>query len=96
MGTFFFHMMAAMAQMERELTSERTRAGLAAARARGRRGGRRRALSARDVQRAAAYFAQGLGATEIAAILGVSVPTIYRAVPPEQRQVDAFASPTLM
>lgn len=39
-GRFFFHVMASLAEMERELTVERTRAGLAAARARGRTGGR--------------------------------------------------------
>jgi DNA invertase Pin-like site-specific DNA recombinase len=39
-GRFFFQMMAALAEMERDLTRERTMAGLAAARARGRMGGR--------------------------------------------------------
>lgn len=41
MDRFFFHVMAALAEMERELIVERTRAGLAAARAKGRVGGRR-------------------------------------------------------
>lgn len=41
MGRFFFHVMGALAEMERELIVERTRAGLAAARAEGRIGGRR-------------------------------------------------------
>ncbi|HCZ3560526.1 TPA: recombinase family protein, partial [Escherichia coli] len=39
MGRFFFHIMGALAEMERELIVERTRAGLAAARERGRTGG---------------------------------------------------------
>lgn len=90
MGNFFFHMMAAMAQMERELTIERTRAGIAAARARGRHGGRRRALSDTQIQKGKKYFRSGLGATEVAAMLGVSVPTIYRAIPAVDRQIDAF------
>lgn len=91
LGTFFFHMMGALAQMERELTAERTRAGLAAARARGRLGGRRRALSDSQIQKGKKYFRSGLGATEVAAMLGVSVPTIYRAIPAADRQIDAFA-----
>lgn len=90
MGTFFFHMMAGLAQMERELTVERTKAGIAAARARGRHGGRRRALSDNQIQKAKKYFRANLGATEIAAMLGVSVPTIYRAVPAIDRQIEAF------
>jgi DNA invertase Pin-like site-specific DNA recombinase len=90
-GTLIFHMMAAFAQMERELNQERTRAGLAAARARGRLGGRKRALSDKQIQKAKKYFSMGMGATEIAAMLGVSVPTIYRAVPPQERQIEAFA-----
>lgn len=44
-GVLMFHMMAALAQFERSLISERTRAGMAAARMRGKRLGRRRALS---------------------------------------------------
>nr|UJL16827.1 recombinase family protein [Escherichia coli] len=45
MGRFFFHVMGALAEMERELIVERTLAGLAAARARGRTGGRRPKLT---------------------------------------------------
>ncbi|EFG9498021.1 recombinase family protein, partial [Escherichia coli] len=45
MGRFFFHIMGALAEMERELIVERTRAGLAAARERGRTGGRPRRLT---------------------------------------------------
>ncbi len=40
MGRFFFRMMASIAELERDITSERTKSGLEAARARGRRGGR--------------------------------------------------------
>lgn len=45
MGRFFFHVMGALAEMERELIVERTRAGLVAARAEGRIGGRRPKLT---------------------------------------------------
>jgi DNA invertase Pin-like site-specific DNA recombinase len=48
-GRFFCHMMAALAEMERDLMLERTRAGLAAAKARGRRGGRRPKLSPEQI-----------------------------------------------
>src|SRR5690242_4868970 len=48
-GRFFFHMMAALAEMERDLIRERTCAGLAAARARGRVGGRPPKLSKRQI-----------------------------------------------
>lgn len=95
LGQFFFHIMASFAEMERAVIQERTRAGLAAARARGRLGGRRRVLSVSQIQKAAKYFAAGLGATEIAAMLGVSVPTVYRAVPAEKRQIEAFADSDL-
>ena len=44
-GRFFFHMMASLAQMERELIAERTRAGLNAARKLGRVGGRKRQMT---------------------------------------------------
>jgi DNA invertase Pin-like site-specific DNA recombinase len=44
-GRFFFHVMASLAQMERELIMERTRAGLQAARRQGRVGGRKRQMT---------------------------------------------------
>ena len=44
-GRFFFHVMASLAEMERELTVERTRAGLESARKRGRTGGRKRKMT---------------------------------------------------
>jgi DNA invertase Pin-like site-specific DNA recombinase len=49
MGKFFFHVMAALAELERELISERTRAGLEAARARGKRLGRPKKIGATAV-----------------------------------------------
>ena len=51
-GRFFFHIMASLAQMERELLAERTRAGLAAARRRGRVGGRKRRMTPGKVESA--------------------------------------------
>ena len=80
-GRFFFHMMAALAEMERDLTRERTMAGLTAARARGRRGGRPPALSANQLVQARHLMQhpdQSMG--EIATTLGVSRSTLYRAL----------------
>lgn len=83
-GRFFFHMMAALAEMERDLTRERTMAGLAAARARGRMGGRPPALSQRQLTQAR-HLMQHPDQTmaEIAATLGVSRSTLYRALRPK-------------
>ncbi len=50
MGRFFFHVMSALAEMERELIVERTLAGLAAARVQGRIGGRPAALTQNDLE----------------------------------------------
>jgi DNA invertase Pin-like site-specific DNA recombinase len=48
-GKFFFHLMGAIAELERDIVRERTQAGLAAARARGRHGGRRNVLTPRQI-----------------------------------------------
>jgi len=80
-GRFFFHMMAALAEMERDLIRERTMAGLSAARARGRKGGRRHALSQRQVAQARLLLNHPDQTMEaIATTLGVSRSTLYRAL----------------
>jgi DNA invertase Pin-like site-specific DNA recombinase len=80
-GRFFFHVMASLAQMERELLADRTRAGLAAAKKRGRVGGRPRKMTPAKVESAKKLMASGTPAKDVAASLGVSVPTLYRWVP---------------
>jgi len=80
-GRFFFHVMASLAQMERELIGERTRAGLDAARRRGRVGGRKRLMTSGKVESARQLLASGMPPKEVAQNLGVSVPTLYRWVP---------------
>ena len=80
-GRFFFHVMASLAQMERELTLERTHAGLAAAKQQGKVGGRKRQMTDSKIHSARRLLADGLAPREVAKNLGVSVPTLYRWVP---------------
>ena len=84
-GRFFFHVMASLAQMERELILERTRAGLDAARCAGRVGGRKRRMTASKVQAARKLLTSGTPPHEVAHSLAVSVPTFYRWVPASSR-----------
>lgn len=79
-GRFFFHVMAAMAEMERELIRERTRAGLNAARARGKLGGRKPKLDAAKLNAARRLLEGGMPVSEVAGHLGVSRATLYRAI----------------
>ena len=74
-GRFFFHVMASLAQMERELIVERTRAGLAAARRLGRVGGRKRTMTDSKIKAARRLLAAGTPPRDVAENLGVSVPT---------------------
>ncbi|MCA2971671.1 MAG: recombinase family protein [Brevundimonas sp.] len=80
-GRFFFHVMASLAQMERELVVERTCAGLQAARLLGRKGGRKRKMTDSKVASARKLLASGVPPKEVASNLGVSVPTLYRWIP---------------
>ena len=77
-GRFFFHVMASLAQMERDLTIERTRAGLEAARRQGRTGGRKRKMDDSKIEIAKRLLQDGVSAREVAKNLGVSIPTLYR------------------
>jgi DNA invertase Pin-like site-specific DNA recombinase len=80
-GRFFFHMMASLAQMERELIAERTKAGLAAAKVQGRIGGRKRKMTISKIESAKKLLASGSLPKDVAYNLGVSVPTLYRWIP---------------
>ena len=88
-GKLIFHLMGALAEFERDLIRERTNAGLAAARARGRVGGRPRKLRTNGkVALARRMFAdQSHSIPEMCAALGISRATLYRYVkeakPPE-------------
>jgi DNA invertase Pin-like site-specific DNA recombinase len=80
-GRFFFHVMASLAEMERELTVERTRAGLEVARQLGRRGGRKPKMTDSKIESAKKLLASGIPPRDVARNLGVSIPTLYRWVP---------------
>jgi DNA invertase Pin-like site-specific DNA recombinase len=80
-GRFFFHVMASLAQMERELIAERTKAGLAAARAKGRIGGRKRKMTDSKMESARKLLAAGVLPKEVAQNLSVSLATLYRWLP---------------
>jgi DNA invertase Pin-like site-specific DNA recombinase len=80
-GRLIYHIFAALAEFERGIIQERTRAGLASARARGRKGGRPRALTAKQIATARRLLEDpNQTVTEVTAVLGVSRSTIYRAL----------------
>jgi len=80
-GRFFFHVMASLAQMERELTLERTKAGLLAARKLGRIGGRKRIMTDSKIKAARKLLTAGHAPRDVAHDLGVSTATLYRWIP---------------
>ena len=83
-GRLVFSIFAALAEFERDLIIERTRAGLASARARGRVGGRKPVMTRAMIRRAeAAMKDRQTIATELAEELGISVPTLYRYIGPD-------------
>ncbi|WP_129727893.1 recombinase family protein [Ectobacillus funiculus] len=87
MGRFFFRTMASIAELERDIIRERTKAGLESARARGRVGGRPKA-DKKDVEKALKlYDSQTMTVDEIAEMTRVSRATIYRAVKERKPQV---------
>ncbi len=81
MGRFIFHIMSALAEMERELIVERTRAGLAAAREKGRIGGRRPKLTQEQWDQAGRLIANGMNRKQVAIIYDVAVCTLYKKFP---------------
>jgi DNA invertase Pin-like site-specific DNA recombinase len=80
-GRLVFSIFAALAEFEAELIRERTNAGLAAARARGRRGGRPRKMTKETLRTAMAAMAEPQSkATEVARRLGITTTTLYEYV----------------
>lgn len=81
-GRLIFHIFGALRQFERDLIRERTRAGLDAATARGRRGGRRPVVTEEKLRRARTLMAQGLTVREVAARIKVGKTALYTALGP--------------
>ena len=81
-GRLIFHVFGALGQFERDLIRERTRAGLKAAEARGRRGGRKPVVTVDKLRRARQLMAKGLTAREAAARIKVGKTALYRALRP--------------
>ncbi len=80
-GRLVFNIFASLAEFEREIIRERTNAGLAAARARGRKGGRRPGLSEEAKKKARiaeSYYKEEMPVDEIAKSLGISKATLYK------------------
>jgi DNA invertase Pin-like site-specific DNA recombinase len=79
-GRLVFHLFAALGQFERDLIRERTRAGLAAAVARGRTGGRRPVVTEDKLRRAQALIAKGLTVRDASVRLRVGKTALYDAL----------------
>jgi len=85
-GKLVFHIFGALAEFEREIIKERTRAGLQSARARGRKGGRPKALTAKQVQMLRQLAAGKVSSVdEICQTLGIGRTTFYRYVTAVER-----------
>ena len=93
-GKMLFHVVGAMAELERDLIGERTRAGLNAARARGRRGGRPRKLSTEQLAAADDMLAVGKSPAEIARVLGVKDSTLRTTLRRARPRPASSTSPT--
>lgn len=77
-GKLFFHILGALAEFERNLISERTIAGLQAAKARGRKGGRRPRMTPEQVSEARGLRANGNRLSAIAARYGITTRTLMK------------------
>jgi DNA invertase Pin-like site-specific DNA recombinase len=88
-GKLIFHIFGALAEFERNLLRERTQAGLLAARARGRRGGRPKALRERRVSMAQALYNNKQNSiAEICQTLKISKATLYRYIKTAERRQE--------
>jgi DNA invertase Pin-like site-specific DNA recombinase len=95
-GKLVFHVFAALAEFERDLIRERTRAGLAAARARGRKGGRPRVMDAGKVAMAVALYREAAHTpAEICATLRISKTTLYRYLAAARAAAAETAAPVV-
>jgi DNA invertase Pin-like site-specific DNA recombinase len=89
-GRLIFTVFSAIAEFEREIIRERTLAGLDAARSRGRKGGRPRALTEKDLKQARALLADPeISVEDVARRLGVGTSTLYRYLPAARQSAEA-------
>jgi DNA invertase Pin-like site-specific DNA recombinase len=84
-GRFYFHMLAALAEFERELIGERTRAGMGAAKRAGIRLGRPPKLSSIQIAEASRRLSTGMSAAGVAAHFNVSKTTLKRAIKKKEK-----------
>ena len=96
-GRLVFNIFASLAEFEREIIRERTNAGLAAARARGRTGGRKPGLS-EDAQRKAriaeSYYKEGMPVNQIAKNLSISKATLYKYLRYRKVEISQYQKQT--
>jgi DNA invertase Pin-like site-specific DNA recombinase len=88
-GKLIFHIFGALAEFERNLIRERTQAGLTAAKDRGRKGGRPKALSAKQLSIARDLYEKRHTIAEICRMLKISRATLYRSIKTEERRQPA-------
>jgi DNA invertase Pin-like site-specific DNA recombinase len=97
-GRLVFNLFASLAEFERDLIRERTRAGLSAARARGRQGGRPKGISQETLAKAQAvrtlYKSREKTAREIGKLLGISRATVYRYLAQPVPETGGSLNPT--
>src|SRR5512143_1885191 len=89
-GKLIFHIFGALAEFERDIIRERTQAGLTAARARGRKGERPKALTPKTIQQAQTLYNNKRNTIdEICRPLNISRATLYRSIKPTRQQLAA-------
>jgi len=92
-GKLVFHVFAALAEFERDIIRDRTTAGLAAARARGRRGGRRPVLDEKKLALAKSLYKDPDNSPSmIAETIGISRATLYRHLSPKNHRLLTVAA----
>lgn len=90
-GRLIFHVFGALGQFERDLIRERTKAGLAAAAARGRKGGRKPVVSTEKLQKAQELITSGLTVREAAARIKVGKTALYTVLQAENAKNSPLA-----
>ncbi len=89
-GKLIFHIFGALAEFERNLIRERTQAGLNAARARGRRGGRPKTLNPeKRVLAIELYERKEHTVNQVCQMMGISKPTLYNYIEEERGKADS-------